>query len=512
MGVAATWFPNCWRTDAERKLSDRSSWWASDIAATVLLVGISVGMVALQPTAAGAGSATSNWSAVPGPSPSANFALNGMSCASSTSCTAVGYSSVGGISGLIESWNGTTWSVYPALSVPGAEGDQLNGVSCLSATACVAVGFADISVPNDQTQETLIETWDGNTWSVVPSPSPGYSDDLSSVSCTSTTDCVAAGSYSPESGQHSQTLIESWNGTEWSVISTPNPSPIPGNIELLSVSCSALDSCVAVGTGYTTSNAEALIETWDGTSWSLSPGAVEDAVLQGVSCTGPNSCVAVGRSTTTNQTVIESWNGTGWTLDPSPTLGRRAPFLSELTSVSCSDSSNCVAVGWFKTKSKSAAETLVETWDGMTWTFTPSPNPGATFDAFSGVSCVPPSAYCAGIGNFIGNSDVFETLFETNVPLTITTTSLPAGTEGHAYSATLDAISGNAAHSWKLVVGSGRLPKGLTLNRSTGVIAGTPQAAGTFPVNVEALDTKTTYPPRIQQTAFQTLSIVVSPA
>ena len=59
-----------------------------------------------------------------------------------TACTAVGVSgnSSGVTSTLIESWNGTRWSVVPSPS-PGTGGNDLYGVSCVSATACTAVGF-----------------------------------------------------------------------------------------------------------------------------------------------------------------------------------------------------------------------------------------------------------------------------------------------------------------------------------------------------------------------------------
>ncbi len=60
----------------------------------------------------------------------------------------------------------------------------------------------------------------------------------------------------------------------------------------------------------------------------------------------------------------------------------------------------------------------------------------------------------------------------------ITTTSLPPGYVGHAYSATL-AVSG-AAGSWSLTAGA--LPAGLTLNSATGVISGTPTHTSATPV------------------------------
>ncbi|WP_087065848.1 S-layer homology domain-containing protein [Intestinibacillus massiliensis] len=66
---------------------------------------------------------------------------------------------------------------------------------------------------------------------------------------------------------------------------------------------------------------------------------------------------------------------------------------------------------------------------------------------------------------------------------TITTTSLPDGTIGTAYSQALAATSGTAI-TWS--VASGSLPAGLSLNGSTGVISGTPTAAGTSSFTVKA--------------------------
>ena len=77
-----------------------------------------------------------------------------------------------------------------------------------------------------------------------------------------------------------------------------------------------------------------------------------------------------------------------------------------------------------------------------------------------------------------------------SVPVTVTSTSLPAATAGQAYSATLTAADGTAPYKWSVT--SGSLPAGLKLNASTGAITGTPTGAGTSTVTVAATDSTTT--------------------
>ncbi len=65
----------------------------------------------------------------------------------------------------------------------------------------------------------------------------------------------------------------------------------------------------------------------------------------------------------------------------------------------------------------------------------------------------------------------------TAVPLQITTTSLPDATVGVPYSATLAATGGTPPYKWKIA--SGSLPAGLTLNKTSGTISGTPSSTAT---------------------------------
>jgi hypothetical protein len=85
-------------------------------------------------------------------------------------------------------------------------------------------------------------------------------------------------------------------------------------------------------------------------------------------------------------------------------------------------------------------------------------------------------------------------------PLTITTTSLPQGVVGTAYSQVLIATGGTSSYTWSLA--SGTLPGGLQLIGVTGAITGTPTATGTFPFTIQVTDTN-------NATAQASLSIVV---
>jgi Putative Ig domain len=70
--------------------------------------------------------------------------------------------------------------------------------------------------------------------------------------------------------------------------------------------------------------------------------------------------------------------------------------------------------------------------------------------------------------------------------LAITTTTLPGGSIGIAYSATLALSGGTAPFTWSIA--SGSLPAGLALNSATGVISGTPTAAGSSVFTIQVVD------------------------
>jgi hypothetical protein len=339
--------------------------------------------------------------------------LSGVSCASTVACTAVGndFDYPGGeTQPMAQHWDGTSWKMQ---RFSNEYGTNLRGVSCTSSTACMAVGLSPV--------EMLAERWNGSTWELQstphPSPDPSYgvlSSDLNGVSCRSATACTAVGDYS-ESNQYGgsnatwKSLAERWNGSTWTIQTTPRGGNNETNNILSGVSCPSATVCIAVG--YSGAPNErlgnrALAERWDGSTWAAltTPNPTVAAGLIGsglgaVSCTTPSACTAVGYHYvgTTQEPLAERWNGTTWVIQttPKPSGG------GTLTSVSCTAANACTAVG------SSNGAPLAARWNGSTWTLQSIAKPrGATSSTLNGVSCSSVAA-CTAVG-FADTTDGIE--------------------------------------------------------------------------------------------------------
>ena len=275
---------------------------------------------------------------------------------------------------------GNPWSVIPSPIPHGAVKSSLAGTSCTSGAFCMAVGSSSLG-PHDQAFSELHQY---SGWSLVPTPStsPNRDNDLYGVSCVSASFCVAVGVAAD--GGSAQTLTEQWNGTGWTMVSSPDTDP-DENQQLTAVSCSSAVSCVAVGSARTGGRHHRHPgRAWNGTAWSIvdSPdqGTGGLSELDGVSCPAPTDCTATGYyfNGTVNQTLVESWNGTAWSIGTSPDVSPGT--TSVLTSVSCPSPSACTAVGY--SAAGSTLQTLVEQEGNGTWSIVPGPDTGPTdFDS-----------------------------------------------------------------------------------------------------------------------------------
>jgi len=174
-----------------------------------------------------------------------------------------------------------------------------------------------------------------------------------------------------------------------------------------------------------------------------------------------------------NQTVTQSLT---------ITIGNVAPTLTSMTPMHVI--SNASSLSLTLTGTNFNASSVVD-WGStaLTTTFVSATQLTAT---------VPPSLYASAGTNSVTvvnpgtGGGTSSALTETVVaPLAITTTTLPGGSLGVAYTATLTATGGVAPYTWSLA--SGTLPTGLTLS-SAGVISGTPTAAGSATFTVQCSD------------------------
>ncbi|HJT57119.1 MAG TPA: hypothetical protein VJ761_11540 [Ktedonobacteraceae bacterium] len=224
-----------------------------------------------------------------------------------------------GQQGLAELWNGTRWKIIHTAIV---NSSVFSGVAALSATDAWAVGnyYQNSQMPN----AALIEHWNGKKWSQVPAAYPSGSQHsfLNSVIALSATDVWAVGSYDNGIESPGFTLVEHWDGTQWSLVSSP--SPAPNNNVLLSVSSvPGTSNLVAAGYTFDGSNTQSLVEAWNGSSWSVvsTPVVGAGSQLYGVIALSAKSAWAVGDDYDgqgDTSTLTEHWNGKAWSVVSSP--------------------------------------------------------------------------------------------------------------------------------------------------------------------------------------------------
>jgi hypothetical protein len=185
------------------------------------------------------------WSVVPAPTLSSHELLTGVSGDSASDVWAVGFTR--GQQGVIAEtlhFNGTTWSSVP---VPSSFGTQLSAVTALSPTNVWAVGNTAGG------RATLIEHFDGKSWSIISSPNASTgsildSNALTGIAAASANNIYAVGFFSDPTidGGFERTLIEHWDGTSWSIVSSPNGTT--GHDQLFGVTIRSDGTADAVGT------------------------------------------------------------------------------------------------------------------------------------------------------------------------------------------------------------------------------------------------------------------------
>jgi len=299
---------------------------------------------------------------------------------------------------LIENWNGSQWSIVPSPGV-GSNGGSLGGIAAVATNNLWAVGTT-----SDQsgTRQALIAQWNGTQWSPVPSPAPSQEGGgLGSVSAISASDIWAVGTYYTNGSNN--TLAEHWDGSQWTLVPTPNPQA-GGNYLSSVVALSSTDAWAVGGSFSGTGAALTLVEHWDGTQWSVvnspNPGTGYND-LMGMAALSATNIWAVGNAynhhKARTKTLIEHWDGAQWSVVKSPNVFQERNFLSQVATLSAT---NIWAVGYSQNQGGITApeHTLIEHWNGTNWRMMSSPNPGQNHNILNAVTEVPGSNQVWTIG------------------------------------------------------------------------------------------------------------------
>jgi hypothetical protein len=276
---------------------------------------------------------------------------------------------------------------------PADQVNRLNGVAVLSACNVWVVGYTRDSVRGER---TLIEHWDGTSWTVVSSPHPSTGSMLNSVRAISPTSIWAVGELnrSKSPGSTRKTLILHYDGTKWTTVRSPSPGR---DNELDEVRWVSAKDAWVVGFAFDGTADKTLILRWNGSRWRrvTSPNPAADDELFGVAATSRRDAWAVGQSSSRgggNHTFILHWNGTRWKQAQSPSL----PVSGALSSVGVTSPASGWAVG--HTAAGSTEQTLALRWNGHTWTKVTTPaGPSGDVRVLGGVAAISPgNAWAVG--------------------------------------------------------------------------------------------------------------------
>ncbi len=276
-----------------------------------------------------------------------------------------------------------------------------SAVACTGPGNCLAVGNFAVG---SWVTHTLAETWSGGHWRVFQTPNPAgaASSYLFGVSCRQYGDCVTVGSSIGKSGGW-RALAETWNGTSWRLTPPVFPAGAQSS-NLYDVSCALPASCLAVGS-YADRQGQVrpLAESLTGGTWKLlappSPQGQVTASLNGLSCAG-SSCLAVGNQQTSSGRVsvlAEIWDDGTWQLAAPPGLAGAAPAVGQ--DASCGGPGACVVVGYAHRQNASAPLPLADLLASGRWRVAGSLSPAGAL--LSGVSC-PTQTWCTAVGNGYG--------------------------------------------------------------------------------------------------------------
>jgi hypothetical protein len=203
-------------------------------------------------------------------------------------------------------WDGSSWSHILSPNAPAAFTNFLQGVAGRSPTEVWAVGW---SRQSGAVPKTLIERWDGATWSVVESPNPGpVGNYLEEVAVAGKSEAWAVGSIYDLSVVSLPLSMRS-DGSVWTPVAVPVPDFCISRTYLTDVAARHADKALATGYCTTAAGDQGFILRWNGRRWKVVAGPDQipaPSALNGIAFVGGNEAWAVGYAAT-NRPLILRW-------------------------------------------------------------------------------------------------------------------------------------------------------------------------------------------------------------
>jgi hypothetical protein len=181
---------------------------------------------------------------------------------------------------------------------------------------------------------------------------------LQGVVAVSSGDVWAVGETGGGVYRSGHALVEHWDGTSWSTVDAGAPGVASW---LLAVAADGPDDVWASGL-YVDSRANyhGYVDHWDGTSWSLSPIDAGAAMLDAISVVGPDDVWTASLDATGGRDgQVFHWDGSAWAEVSTPSVG----WFIGFTGLDALSATNAWLVGY----KKSGHHTIVEHWDGTSW-------------------------------------------------------------------------------------------------------------------------------------------------
>lgn len=216
-------------------------------------------------------------------------------------------------------WDGISWT---SVAVPpyGQDNATLEGVAPVSDNDVWATGYTT-SFRGWIYDRPLLIHWNGTRWRrfAVPLPPDAHGATLWRSEAVSTDDVWAVGWYHTRRQGHSKTLIIHWDGSSWSLVSSPN---VPGHLnELRAITATGPDEAWAVGFA----GNRMLIERWDGVRWSIeSIGGYQQGGLRDVEVSSAGQVFVAGTQygpRDISHALVLTPGATGWRRMPLPNIG-----------------------------------------------------------------------------------------------------------------------------------------------------------------------------------------------